>query len=187
MVRSAWHMMTLWQSWPAAPFPQRSLVIQCMALKDSKTVLENHRLPLITNLCMETRPLTTIYLKQSKRIVRIQQLKPWKISPIQGLITLSRARIIQLTKLIPSFSRPSSKVSTLAQAMSPIITFIREAIHPPTGWSPYATTPCGTAVKRCMKRPCHPTSPKFRSATLMSRDGAKSPPSTATFSMAYLM
>lgn len=167
MVRSAWHMMTLWQSWPAAPFPQRSLVIQCMALKDSKTVLENHRSHRITNLCMETRPLTTIYLRHSKRIVKIQQLKPWKISPIQGLITLSRAQIIQLTKLIPSFSRPLSKASTLAQAMFPIITFIREGIHPPTEWNPCATIPCGIAEKRCMKRPCHPTSPKFRSATLM--------------------
>jgi hypothetical protein len=69
-------MMILWQSWAAAPFPQRSLAIQCMALKVSKTALQNHLLLQITNLCMETRPLTITYLKQSTQIEEIQQLKP---------------------------------------------------------------------------------------------------------------
>jgi len=69
-------MMTLWQSWAVAPFLQRSLAIQCMAHKDSKTALENHPLHQITNSCMETKPLTITYLKQSTQIEEIQQLKP---------------------------------------------------------------------------------------------------------------
>jgi hypothetical protein len=47
-----------------------------MAHKDSKTALENHPLHQITNSCMETKPLTITYLKQSTQIEEIQQLKP---------------------------------------------------------------------------------------------------------------
>lgn len=186
MARSAWPMMIQWQSWPAVLSPLKSLETQFMVLKHSKIVLESRPLPQTTNWCMETKLLIIICLKLLRRNAVIPQPKPWRISPIQGSITLLKALITRLTRPTPSFSRLSSKVSSLERVLFPTTTTKQEGIHPPMAWNPCVTTRCGKVETLCIRlrmRFYLPMSQRFRFATPMLRGGAKSHPLTAIFSM----
>ncbi len=190
MAKSAWHMMIQWQSWVELLSPLKNLETQLMVLKDSKIALESHLLHQTTNWCMETKLLIITCRRLLRQNAEIPQLKPWRISPILGSITLLIALITRLTRLTPSFSRLLSKASSLELVLFQTIIFKQEAIRLPMAWNLCETTLCGKAETLCIlirMKFCLLMSQRFRFVTLMLRGGAKSHLLIAIFSMVSLM
>ena len=194
MERSAWLMMTQWQNCRGPHFHLRSFpisnIMQLMVPLVSKT-LENHLWPRIIKWCMVVKLLNISCLRQLKQKIEILQHRPWKISPILGSITSLTALTTRLTRLTQSSSRLLSKANILEHKVHIIAqdsNHLPEVVLLQAVWSlsHQETNQCGLVKSnfiKSLKRFFHPIFQKFRFATPMLKDGAKSHPSIAIYLM----